>query len=46
MGFWGIRQQIARLLEPAVDCAHEVYQELRKLVINIEIPELVRYYRL
>jgi len=41
-----IRQQIARLLEPSLDCAHEVYQELRKLVLNIDIPELQRFYRL
>jgi len=30
-----IRQQIARLLEPSLDCAYEVYEELRKIVINI-----------
>ena len=41
-----IRQQIARLLEPSLDCAHEVYEELRKIIINIKIPELQRYYRL
>jgi len=41
-----IRQQIARLLEPSIDCAHEVYEELRYIVINIQIPGLQRYYRL
>ena len=41
-----IRQQIARLLEPSLDCAYEVYEELRKIVINIQMPELTRYYRL
>ena len=41
-----VRQQIARLLEPSLDCAHEVYEELRKIVINIQVPELQRYYRL
>lgn len=41
-----VRQQIARLLEPSVDCAYEVYEELRKIVINIQLPELQRYYRL
>jgi dynamin 1-like protein len=35
-----IRQQIARLLEPSLDCAYEVYEELRKIVISIKIPEL------
>lgn len=41
-----IRQQIARLLEPSLDCAHEVYEELRKIVLSILIPEIQRYYRL
>ena len=41
-----IRMQIARLLEPSLDCAYEVYEELRKIVITIQIPELQRYYRL
>lgn len=41
-----VRQQIARLLDPSIDCAYEVYEELRKIVINIQIPELQRYYRL
>jgi dynamin 1-like protein len=30
-----IRQQIARLLEPSLDCSYEVYEELRKIVISI-----------
>lgn len=30
-----VRQQIARLLEPSLDCAYEVYEELRKIIINI-----------
>lgn len=41
-----IRQQIARLLEPSLDCAQEVYEELRKIIINIQIPDLTRYYKL
>lgn len=41
-----IRQQIARLLDPSIDCAYEIYEELRNIVINIQIPELNRYYRL
>ena len=35
-----IRQQVARLLEPSLDCAQKVYEELRRVVIQIEIPEL------
>ena len=30
-----VRQQIARLLEPSLDCAHDVYYELREVVIHI-----------
>ena len=43
-----VRQQIARLLEPSLDCAHEVYEELRNMVISVsaQIPDLQRYYRL
>ena len=41
-----VRQQIARLLDPSIDCAYEVYEELRKIVISIQLPELKRYYRL
>ena len=41
-----IRQSISRLLEPSLDCAYEVNEELRKIVISIHIPELARYYRL
>jgi dynamin 1-like protein len=35
-----VRQQVARLLEPSLDCAYKVYEELRRVVIEIEIPEL------
>jgi dynamin 1-like protein len=41
-----IRQQIARLLEPALDCSNLVYEELRRLVLSIKLPELQRYYKL
>lgn len=41
-----IRQQIARLLEPSLDCAYQVYEELRRVVIEIHVPELAQYYKL
>lgn len=41
-----VRQQIARLLDPSIDCAYEIYEELRKIIISIQIPELQRFYRL
>jgi dynamin 1-like protein len=41
-----IRQQIARLLDPALECAQKVYQELRVIVSKIEIEEVNRYQRL
>ena len=41
-----IRQQIARLLEPSLECAHKVYKELREIVNKIELPEVNRYQRL
>jgi dynamin 1-like protein len=41
-----IRQQIARLLEPSLDCVHEVYQELRRLILSVEHPALKTYPKL
>lgn len=41
-----VRQQIARLLEPSLDCAYQVYEELRRIVIEIDLPELVHFYKL
>ena len=41
-----IRQQIARLLEPSLDCAYQVYEELRRVVIEINVPALTHYYKL
>lgn len=35
-----VRQQIARLLEPSLDCAYQVYEELRRVVIETNLPEL------
>ena len=32
-----VRQQIARLLEPSLDCAHLVYKELRDIVGRIDL---------
>lgn len=41
-----VKQQMSRLLEPSLDCAYNVYEELRKVVIEIKVPELAPYYRL
>lgn len=41
-----VRQQIARLLEPSLDCAHKVYKELRDIVGRIELQEINRFQRL
>ncbi len=35
-----IKQQISRLLEPSLDCANLVYEELRRIVLQIRLPEL------
>jgi dynamin 1-like protein len=40
------RQQIARLLEPSIQCAQMVYEELRRIVLQVHLPELSRYYKL
>lgn len=40
------RQQIARLLEPSIQCAQLVYEELKRIVLQIHLPELQRYYKL
>lgn len=37
---------MSRLLEPSLDCAYLVYEELRRVVIEIKVPELTPYYRL
>ena len=41
-----VRQQIARLFEPSLDCAYQVYEELRRIVIEIDLPELSHFYKL
>ena len=41
-----MRQQIARLQEPALQCAEQVYDELRDLISSIRLPELERYKKL
>lgn len=41
-----VRQQIARLLEPSLDCAYQVYEELRRVVIEVNLPELSQFYKL
>ena len=41
-----MKSQVVRLLQPSLDCAEEVYHELRKIVVSIQIPELQKYYRL
>ena len=30
-----VRQQVARLMEPSLDCAYQVYEELRRVVLEI-----------
>mmetsp|Transcript_37268 Transcript_37268/g.36855 ORF Transcript_37268/g.36855 Transcript_37268/m.36855 type:complete len:97 (-) Transcript_37268:955-1245(-) len=37
-----MKQQIARLQEPALQCAEQVFTELRDLVSSICLPELER----
>lgn len=41
-----LKSQVVRLLQPSIDCAEEVYHELRNIVVNVEIPGLQKYYRL
>ena len=41
-----VRQQIARLLEPSLDCTYQCYEELRRIVIEIDVPELTHFYKL
>jgi len=38
-----IKQQIARLQDPSLECAHLIYEELKKIVFQIQIPNLNRY---
>ena len=34
------------MLQPAIDCAYNVYEELRRVVIDINLPEMNQYYKL
>ena len=38
-----IKQQISRLQEPALECSHQVFEELRKILFLINIPEITRF---
>lgn len=38
-----VKQQIARLQDPSLECAHLIYEELRKVLFQINIPEISRY---
>eukprot|EP01016_Furgasonia_blochmanni_P003880 TRINITY_DN1151_c0_g1_i1.p1 TRINITY_DN1151_c0_g1~~TRINITY_DN1151_c0_g1_i1.p1 ORF type:complete len:735 (+),score=207.31 TRINITY_DN1151_c0_g1_i1:68-2272(+) len=38
-----IRQQISRLQEPSLECSHLVHEELRRILMQINIPEITRY---
>ena len=41
-----MKQQIARLQQPALTCAERVYEEMRQLVAEIDFSELERFKRL
>jgi replication fork clamp-binding protein CrfC len=38
-----IKQQILRFTNPSLSCVKKVYDELKNIVVNIELPELGRY---
>ena len=38
-----VKQQIARLQEPSLQCVHLIYDELRRIVFSVDIPELKRF---
>eukprot|EP01017_Pseudomicrothorax_dubius_P025788 TRINITY_DN2821_c0_g1_i4.p1 TRINITY_DN2821_c0_g1~~TRINITY_DN2821_c0_g1_i4.p1 ORF type:complete len:446 (-),score=129.08 TRINITY_DN2821_c0_g1_i4:133-1470(-) len=38
-----IRQQIVRLLEPSLEASHLVFEELRRMVLTVKVPDLARY---
>jgi len=38
-----VKQQISRLQEPSIECSHQVYEELRKILFAINIPEITRF---
>ena len=41
-----IKQQINRLTKPSIICVKKVYEELKNIVAQIELPELHRYKKL
>ena len=41
-----VKQQIARLLEPSLELLKGVGEELERLILEIKLPELNRYYKL
>lgn len=41
-----VREHISRLEEPALDCSTLVYEELKRIIYNLKIPELNRYENL
>jgi dynamin 1-like protein len=40
------KQQIQRLENPSLQCVQLVFEELRRIVVEIEMPELVRFQNL
>jgi dynamin 1-like protein len=38
-----VKEHISRLEEPSLDCATLVYEELKRIVYNLRIPELTRF---
>jgi len=38
-----LKQQISRLQEPCIECSHITYEELRKVLFHVKIPELERF---
>ena len=41
-----VKQQISRLLEPSLSLVARVGEELERLILEIQLPELQRYYKL
>ncbi|KAL4503241.1 hypothetical protein ABPG72_000847 [Tetrahymena utriculariae] len=38
-----VKQQISRLLNPSIQCSHLVYEELRRIINLINVPEIQRF---
>ena len=41
-----VKQQIARIQSPAIQCLQMIFEELRTIILNTSLPELVRFNRL